>query len=323
MGEPTILPDLRHFCQQSEIEKSLEKLFLALGTTVKLPQAIYARIAESASLRQVLRSWNISRSDIKLVNQIVKEAQINPHDEHHLLLRKHYSPSDFDWLAEVEYKHESLEVILQNQALEDMLLGAFETYRVPKSKTEPFSEVFGILLGMTTSTRAAKRGEGTHTRHFVHVEKAVPQIRAKSNASSVTPSARSLNALVEAADSLFPQLEIVGDYHSHPYRNYLELKRLKGWSASREDAISSAALYHDLNSRKDRPHHMKVSLVIAIANGRGSAIPDRARDKNNLYHLKMAGCHVMITAYRILSNGAMTPRQVTLRLPYQQTRKVA
>jgi hypothetical protein len=211
--------------------------------------------------------------------------------------------------------------VIQNQALEDMLLGVFETYRVPKSKKEPFSEVFGLLLGMTATTRSVKRGEGTHTRHFVHVEKAVPQIRAKASPSSVTPSARSLNALVEAADSLFPQLEIVGDYHSHPYRSYLELKRLRGWSASREDAISSASLSRDLQTRKDRPHHMKVALVIAIAEGRGSAIPENVRDKTNLYHLKMAGCHVMISAYRILSNGGMTASNVTLRLPYQQPMK--
>jgi len=155
----------------------------------------------------------------------------------------------------------------------------------------------------------------------VHVEKAVPQIRAKSSSSSVTPSARSLNALVEAADSLFPQLEIIGDYHSHPYRNYVELKRLRGWSASREDAISSASLCRDLQARKDRPHHMKIALVIAIAEGRGSAIPDNIRDKTNVYHLKMAGCHVMLSAYRILSNGGMTAANVTLRLPYQQPMK--
>lgn len=317
MGEPHILPDLRKFCETAHKEKSLVKLFLALGTRIKLPQAIYARIAEAASMNQVLKTWNITKSDIRLVNQIIRQAEIDPYDEHHLLLRRHYSRTDFDWLAEVELKHESLEVVIQNQALEDMLLGAFETYRVPKSKKEPFSEVFGLMLGMTTSARTAKRGEGTHTRHFVSVEKAVPQIRAKSSSSSVTPSARSLNALVEASGSLFPQLEIIGDYHSHPYRNYLELKKFRGWYASREDAISSASLFHDLNARKERPHQMRVSLVIAIAEGRGNAVPDIMKDKKNLHHLKIGGCHVIVTAYRLLSNGAMTTTNLTLRLPYQ------
>ncbi len=317
MGEPHILPDLRDFCLKAKREKSLVNLFLSLGTRIKLPQAIYARIAESASMTQVLKSWRITKGDIRLVNQIIRQAEINPYDEHHLLLRRHYSRSDFDWLAEVELRHESLEVVIQNQALEDMLLGAFETYRVPKSKKEPFSEVFGLVLGMTTSARSIKRGEGTHTRNFVHVEKAVPQIRAKSSSSSVTPSAHSLNALVEASGSLFPQLEIIGDYHSHPYRNYLELKKMKGWYASHEDAVSSASLSRDLVARKDRPHHMKVSLVIAIAEGRGNAIPEEMKDKKNLHHLKIGGCHVIVTAYRILSNGVMTTHNLVLRLPYQ------
>jgi hypothetical protein len=317
MGEPYILENLKTFADQAGKRPALEHLFRIMGKRCKLPQALHARIVQSVSLKNVSRTWNITKSDLELVGHIVREAKVDPHDEHHLLHRD-YDSAALDWLAEVEMKHETVEIILDSEALEDMLLGVFETYKVPKSKKEPFSEVFGLCLGMASSNRVTKKGAGTFTRRFVYVEKAVPQIRAKASQSSVTPSAESIRALVETSNSLFPQLEIIGDYHSHPYRSYPQLKKYRGWTASRQDAESTEYLYRDLKSSLPRRHRMRVSFVIAIAKGRASSHPEGGEEASIL-RFNMAGCHVYISAYRILSNGGMTNKGVVLRRPYRDT----
>lgn len=318
MGEPTVQPLLIDFCQHARRGRALERLYQAMGYRVKLPQALYSRHVSSMSIKNVQEAWGIATTDLALVSRIAKEAQVDPQDEHHLL-RRDYSPGDLDWLPQVELEHEEVEVILQSQALEDMLLGALETYKVPKSKKEPFSEVFGLCLGMASHHVTVKRGKGTRVKWFVYVEKAVPQIRAKASQSSVTPNAQSLKALVETSSSLFPQLEIIGDYHSHPYKSYHQLKSFRGWSASREDALSTQYLYRDLRTKTRRHHRMRVSFVIAIAKGRGTAVSDHMRGRPNVFHLNMAGCHLFIAAYRILSSGHMTDHGVVLRRPYRDT----
>jgi hypothetical protein len=187
----------------------------------------------------------------------------------------------------------------------------FETYKVPKSKTEPYSEVFGLCLGMSSRQKTTKKGSGTRTKWFVHVDKAVPQIRARANQDSVIPNAKSIEALVETASDLFPQLEIIGDYHSHPYRDFKELKSAKGWEASKDDFEDIAGLYRSLRKNPKRQHRMRVTFVVAIAKGRMTKNA-KTRQMPSVFRMSMAGCQVYISVYRILSNGLMTSKGVNL-----------
>lgn len=318
MGEPLIPDNLIEFCEKEKLEPTLNRLFESLGTRCKLPQALHSRIIKSVSLKRVQEKWGISKSDLSLVKEIVKEADIDPQDEHHLLHR-YYESGDLEWLAEVENEQDEVDVIISVQALEEMLLGVFETYKVPKSKKEPFSEVFGLCLGMASRNRTTKKGLGQKTKWFVYVEKAVPQIRAKSDASSVIPNARSINALVETSQSLFPQLEIIGDYHSHPYHTAGQIRRYRGWEASPQDSTDIALLYRELKNLKSRKHRMRVSFVIAIARGKASRRIKNASRSTNVVRFTMAGCHVYISAYRILSDGSMSEKGVVLQSPYRET----
>lgn len=318
MGEPLIPPNLIEFCNEQNLEPTLKRLFECLGTTCKLPQALHSRILKSVSLKRVQEIWGVSKSDLAVVAKIVKEADLDPEDEHHLLHR-YYESGDLDWLAEVENEQDEVDVIVSVQALEEMLLGVFETYKVPKSKKEPFSEVFGLCLGMASRNRVTKKGSGQKTKWFVYVEKAVPQIRAKSDASSVIPNAKSISALIETSQSLFPQLEIIGDYHSHPYHNAAQIRRYRGWEASAQDEADIALLYKNLKSLKQRKHRMRVSFVIAIGKGKASKTYKQNRKGNHVLRFAMAGCHVYISAYRILSDGSMSERGVILQSPYRET----
>ncbi len=318
MGEPLIPDNLIEFCTREKLEPTLKRLFESLGTSCKLPQALHSRILKLVSLKRVQETWGVTKSDLAFVQKIVKEADLNPQDEHHLLHR-YYESKDLDWFAEVENEQDEVDVIISVQALEEMLLGVFETYKVPKSKKEPFSEVFGLCLGMASRNRVTKKGTGQKTKWFVYVEKAAPQIRAKSDASSVIPNAKSISALVETSQSLFPQLEIIGDYHSHPYHNAAQIRRYRGWQASTQDASDIAVLYRELRGLKARKHRMRVSFVIAIGKGKATKGSNQQIKSTNVVRFNMAGCHVYITAYRILSNGSMSEKGVVLQSPYRET----
>jgi hypothetical protein len=172
---------------------------------------------------------------------------------------------------------------------------------------------------MASRNRTTKKGLGQKTKWFVYVEKAVPQIRAKSDASSVIPNARSISALVETSQSLFPQLEIIGDYHSHPYHTAVQIRRYRGWEASPQDETDIALLYRELKNLKARKHRMRVSFVIAIARGKASRRFRNASQSTNVVRFTMAGCHVYISAYRILSDGSMSEKGVVLQSPYRET----
>jgi len=318
MGEPLIPENLVEFCVKENLEPTLKRLFESMGTSCKLPQALHSRILKSVSLKRVQEIWGVTKSDLALVKKIVKEADLDPQDEHHLLHR-YYESKDLDWFAEVENEQDEVDVIISVQALEEMLLGVFETYKVPKSKREPFSEVFGLCLGMASRNRVTKKGAGQKTKWFVYVEKAVPQIRAKSGASSVIPNAKSISALVETSQSLFPQLEIIGDYHSHPYHTAAQIRRYKGWQASTQDASDIAVLYRELRGLKERKHRMRVSFVIAIGRGKATKGSQQKLGSPNVVRFNMAGCHIYISVYRILSDGSMSEKGVVLQSPYRET----
>jgi hypothetical protein len=303
--------ELAAFCKKERKHLVLKKLVDAIGRKVKIPQVLHASTTKNVSIRNAQAMWRVSDSDLKLVDKIARIAGVDPETEQHLL-RRYYSSVDLHWLAEVEHQLEEVEVIISSQALEDMLLGVFETYKVPKSKKHPYSEVFGLCLGMASRQKSTKKGQGTRTKWFVYVDKAVPQIRARSYTDSVVPNSKSIEAVVETASSLFPQLEIIGDYHSHPYRDVKDLKEAKGWEASKHDVADIYWMYRGLRNHPKRKHRMRVTFIIAIAKGRSSKQSSRLKGVSSVFRMSIAGCHVYISAYRILSNGIMTNSGVSL-----------
>ena len=311
-GDPILRPELHGFCKQHKKMQPLKELLKTVGHSVKLPQALHANTTKNVSLRKARNLWKVQKSDLDLIKEIAQVAGVDTEAEQHLL-RRYYSSLDLHWLAEVEEKLDEVEVILSTQALEDILMGVLETYKVPKSKREPYSEVFGLCLGMASRHKETKKGIGTRTKWFVSVEKAVPQIRARAKTDSVTPNSKSIEAVVETASSIFPQLEIIGDYHSHPYRNIKRLKEVKGWEASDDDFKDIKGMYRSLRSHPKRKHRMRVTFVIAIAKGKsGSKSMTHMRGMPSVLKMSIAGCHIFISVYRILSNGGVTNKGVTL-----------
>jgi hypothetical protein len=310
MGEPLLSDELETFCITERAKLKLSRLLVHLGKDYRLPKALYARVAIGMSLKNVRQHWHISAAEVKMINNVIRAAEVFPYNEHKAMLAN-YKREEFNWLPEVEALTETVEVIIDNEAIENLLISAFETYRVPH-RGKRFTEVFGLCLGTVGSHELFSRGVGKHTKWVVYIQKAIPQLRAVGGEAFVRPSDKSVGALCELADSLFPHFEIVADFHSHPYKSLEQLRNSRGWMTSNQDDRGIEVFARRLrNAKNQRPHNLRLTLVIAIGKARGKTTPRRS--KANVLSFQMAGCRIYIAGYRILSGGQTTSAGICLQ----------
>ena len=186
---------------------------------------------------------------------------------------------------------ERLHVHLEPRALEDVLLAAAEGYKVSPGKGSRFTEVFGLCFG---SVRRAHRKD--HSNVMVNVSRIATQLRARATSNSVFPNAKSLAAQLQVGQAFFPHLDIVGDYHTHPYRSLAELRRNEGWGYSTADAKSVPDFLDDLRRHDRDATHF--SLVVAVAEG-GKSGAGTIRKAPNVVQISIRDLFFVIGAYRI------------------------
>ena len=100
--------------------------------------------------------------------------------------------------------HEELIVHVSSRALEDMLLVSIEGYQVPKNRRVPFTEVYGLCLGMVRDQWVSRRGSGKYLLRHVYVERAAVQIRARGTKDRVLAEPRKLGHSVDYCQKSFP-----------------------------------------------------------------------------------------------------------------------
>ena len=216
-----------------------------------------------------------------------------------------------EWLSEVEEYHEEVSVAVESTALQDMLLGALEAYSVPKGRGARYSEVVGMCFGSVKTQKRSVRGEGSLQVVHVLVRRVALQLRAYTTAGSVAREPRSEAVHLEMAAELFPDLELVGDFHSHPYSSLVELRAKYGWAYSPADEEENQSWIETLASQgHPRP---RVSLILAIARA-GRARSGKAPGPNVL-RATFGRCHCYLAAYRINRNGTYGTNHVSLRCP--------
>lgn len=201
---------------------------------------------------------------------------------------------------------ERMHVRLEHRALEDILLAAAEGYRVPASKRLRFTEVFGLCFG------SMRRDAVSRDEHdvYVNVARVATQMRARATASEVTPNSGSLAAHLDVGDQFFPHLEVVGDYHTHPYHSFSDLVRHSGWRYSDMDERSLPNFVDEVQRRRSAP---VFSLVVAVAEG-GKSGKGPFRRKPNVVQLPIGNLFFVIGAYRILLDASYDDR-VELNVP--------
>jgi hypothetical protein len=302
--------ELKTMCRKSYGAKGvLERIQSEITRDYALPKAIYdfwfLRTGESKALKR----WKVKRRDFLMVKMLADSLGRQPGT-----FLDEVSPAETSWMAEVEREHVHVEVNLERQALEDMMLSALEAYRVPRRRKHTFTEIYGICLGTVREIKRGWKGRGDYYVYRVNVVRAATQIRARTSGSSAWPNERSLDAQVEAAEILFPYYEVVGDFHSHPYRTLRQIYRRKGWEYSVDDEAHNLGWVKRMH--ESFGHHPRVGFIIAIAKA-GKVRRGKAYFLRRQFVIKtdLGSHHVFIAAYRILTDGTYSNKGIVLTCP--------
>jgi hypothetical protein len=116
-------------------------------------------------------------------------------------------------------------VKISEHALREAILATVEAYALGiRRKTKV--EIFGHLWGFHR-----RLGNGT----VFFVDTIGISLSAKGNNSSVDPHPDSLRLKSQIVERWSPHLTLIGDFHSHPYETFEEVKSIPGYDFSKHD----------------------------------------------------------------------------------------
>ena len=123
-------------------------------------------------------------------------------------------------------------VHVSDQALMHLLMAGMESYKVRQWNNVATTErgpveTGGVLLGYKTHKDSIDH---------IMVEHASTDTYAERSYQSVTLNDRVTEAKRQVLEGRWPHLSLIGDFHTHPYKNgYVEALGASGWEASRGD----------------------------------------------------------------------------------------
>jgi hypothetical protein len=290
------LPDRRLISILRKLRKDLR------SDDFRLCKAWYENRIYGTSRRTLSFSWQIHPRELMCLEQLWAEVRYTREE-----YRKLLAETQVTWQFDVDEDHEEVVIWLDNRAIEDIVLVALEAYAVPKGRGFKYTETFGICFGSTKSTEEKRQAHGRHTISYLHIDSVHIQLRAEGYANKVTYDLRSLETQMDVARHLFPQLDIVGDFHTHPYRDLGELKANKGWQYSRADEINIPEWASPL---KEMGFHPRASLIVAIAKG-GKRVAHPRRVGPNVIRFSVGKYHFYLACHRIIGDR-YSAKHVTL-----------
>jgi hypothetical protein len=259
----------------------------------RLCKAWYENRIYGTSRRALAFSWQVHALELKYLEQLWADLRYT-REEYRKLLADAGAP----WQFEVDESHEEVVIWLDDRAIEDIVLVALEAYAVPKGRGVKYTETYGICFGSTKATEEKRQAHGRHTVRYIHINSVHIQLRAEGYANKITYDLRSLDTQMEVARHLFPQLDIVGDFHTHPYRDVDELKQIKGWHFSRDDEASIPEWASPLRLMGYQP---RTSLIVAVAKG-VKRVSRPSRVGPNVIRFSVGKYHLYLSCYRIIGN---------------------
>jgi hypothetical protein len=265
-------------------------------------RAWYENRIYGTSRRTLAFNWGVHPLELKYLEQLWSELHYTREEYRKLLVE-----TQVTWQFDVDARHEETVICLDDRALEDIVLVALEAYAVPKGRGSRYTETYGICFGSTKSTEEKRQAHGRHTVRYIHINSVHIQLRAEGYASRITYDIRSLETQMDVAKQLFPQLDIVGDFHTHPYRDVDEIKTLKGWQYSRDDEVNIPDWASPLRKMGFQP---RVSLIVAIGKG-GKRMARPSRVRPNVIRFSVGKYHFYLAGYRIIGDS-YSASQITL-----------
>lgn len=141
-------------------------------------------------------------------------------------------------------------VRMSDRFLEAAIMGAIEAYcHGDGFQTE--IETIGPIWGH-------RRINGD--QHTIFLERLAVSLSADRETDSVTPKAEATELMAQVMERLAPELTLLGDFHSHPYKDRATVDRIKGFEFSPGDF--SAFLNDD--DLWDRNPAGPIMLVVTI-----------------------------------------------------------
>ncbi|HKS13535.1 MAG TPA: hypothetical protein VJS90_10910 [Pseudomonas sp.] len=163
------------------------------------------------------------------------------------------------------------QVIIEDHVLPQLLTSAIEAYEVShkaheRGRNNRNLETFGLLWGYALPVR-----KGLPARLVAVV--ATVETSALRHTNWVRPDFESIAMKRDFFGEYWPQLELIGTFHSHPYEDLTEVNDNKGWRASDEDKEFWPAFHEFVCPDMEELAH----LVIAITalSRKGTAEPMR------------------------------------------------
>ena len=283
---PDEIPDRKLTAMLGRVRQQSEK------DDHRLAKAWYEVRTYRTSQAAAASRWRVKPLEIKYLHQLWTELRYTQ-DEYKALIGKTGSA----WTFDVDEKHEEIVVWLDEKAIEDIVLVALEAYAVPR-RGVAFTETYGICFGSTKSTEEKRLAHGKHMIRHIEVESVHIQLRAECYSNKVTYDLRSLESQMEVAKVLFPQLDIVGDFHTHPYKTVSELRKCSGWRFSGAD---EAVIPTWVDPLRAKGYHPRASLIVGIASG-GKRITTPGRLKKNVIRFSVNKYHFYVACYRIIGD---------------------
>ncbi len=147
-----------------------------------------------------------------------------------------------------------LTIHVSDSSLMHLLLAGMESYKVRHWGTSVTAnrgpaETAGLLWGYTV-----------HRDNMDHVivEHVSTDTFAKGTSSEVGLSEEVMCVKRSVIEERWPYLSLIGDFHTHPYKNYTEVEEAKGWEASQGDRD----WYEKYRTPDDWPG--RIALILAI-----------------------------------------------------------
>lgn len=285
----------------------LKELEAHLGGHARLPECLCARYKYRLSEARARKLYRVADRDWSFVHALARRVGWS------LDLQVPFiNYEEYGWHDPLEESFVNVEVALDPEALDGMLVCILEAYLSPKPSRRKGYEVYGVNLGMIRENLERRRGRGVVITRHVSVMRSQPQLSADGDTGGVEPNQRSLEAILEATATLFPQYQAVGDFHSHPYDDLARLEAKRGWEYSADDEAVNIDVSRTM---AELGHPPEVAFVVAIAHSAKRVRRGRYRGLDNTLQLSVGDCRVVIAAYRSLESGCYSARNICLQLP--------
>ena len=152
----------------------------------------------------------------------------------------------------------SARVVISDSALPTIISAAMEAYIVdhgglikwfPKDRIE----TYGLLWGYVRNV------DPTYGCPVIFVDSATVDTSARMKRDSVSPKHEALSLKIRLFNLYWPQLSLIGEFHSHPYDDPAEAREAQGWNFSEGDDESTESFVWNNGME------LAIQLVVAVS----------------------------------------------------------